>query len=108
MRGDCDGDTLLLRVDARRGQRAIPAASKCFAPRAVARARYARGRASRRLVQHVELLEQGVGACARKVGEEAVEVAVAALDESDKSVVEEAASLVYHLYVLLYAARRPE
>jgi phosphoribosyl-ATP pyrophosphohydrolase len=37
------------------------------------------------------------------VGEEAVELAVAALDESDERVVEEAADLVYHLYVLLAA-----
>jgi len=49
----------------------------------------------------VELLEAGIGACARKVGEEAVELAVAALDEPDDRVVEEAADLVYHLYVLL-------
>jgi len=35
------------------------------------------------------------------VGEEAVEVAVAALDEDDGRVVEEAADLIYHLYVLL-------
>ena len=50
-----------------------------------------------------ELLEAGIGACARKVGEEAVELSVAALDESDERVVEEAADLVYHLYVLLAA-----
>jgi len=50
-----------------------------------------------------ELLNAGLGACARKVGEEAVEVTVAALDESDERVVEEAADLVYHLYVLLAA-----
>jgi phosphoribosyl-ATP pyrophosphohydrolase len=50
-----------------------------------------------------ELLAAGVGACARKVGEEAVEVTVAALDESDDRLVEEAADLVYHLYVLLAA-----
>ena len=31
------------------------------------------------------------------------EVAVAALDESDERVVDEAADLVYHLYVLLAA-----
>jgi phosphoribosyl-ATP pyrophosphohydrolase len=43
------------------------------------------------------------GVCARKVGEEAVELAVAALDEGDERVVEEAADLVYHLYVLLAA-----
>jgi len=52
-----------------------------------------------------ELLNAGVGAVARKVGEEAVEVTVAALDESDERVIEESADLVYHLYVLL-AARR--
>ena len=50
-----------------------------------------------------DLLDAGVGACARKVGEEAVEVAVSALDESDDRVLEEAADLVYHLYVLLAA-----
>jgi phosphoribosyl-ATP pyrophosphohydrolase/phosphoribosyl-AMP cyclohydrolase len=50
-----------------------------------------------------ELLEAGLGACARKVGEEAVELSVAALDESDNRIVEEAADLVYHLYVLLAA-----
>jgi phosphoribosyl-ATP pyrophosphohydrolase/phosphoribosyl-AMP cyclohydrolase len=50
-----------------------------------------------------ELLDAGIGACARKVGEEAVEVSVAALDESAERVVEEAADLVYHLYVLLAA-----
>jgi phosphoribosyl-ATP pyrophosphohydrolase/phosphoribosyl-AMP cyclohydrolase len=50
-----------------------------------------------------ELLEGGIGAIARKVGEEAVEVTVSALDESDERVVEEAADLVYHLYVLLAA-----
>ena len=49
------------------------------------------------------LLDAGVGAVARKVGEEAVELTVAALDESDERVVEEAADLVYHLYVLLAA-----
>jgi phosphoribosyl-ATP pyrophosphohydrolase len=51
----------------------------------------------------VALLDAGVGACARKVGEEAVELTVAALEENDGRVVEEAADLVYHLYVLLAA-----
>ncbi len=49
------------------------------------------------------MLEAGRGAVARKVGEEAVELMVAALDEADERVVEEAADLVYHLYVLLAA-----
>ena len=49
----------------------------------------------------MKLLDGGVGACAQKVGEEAVELVRAALSESDERVAEEAADLVYHLYVLL-------
>ena len=49
------------------------------------------------------LLEEGVAACARKVGEEGVEVAVAALGESDERVIEEVADLWFHTYVLLAA-----
>ena len=49
------------------------------------------------------LLDGGVPAVARKVGEEAVEVMVAAFSENDERVVSEAADLVYHLYVLLAA-----
>ena len=50
-----------------------------------------------------DLLDEGVPAVARKVGEEAVEVVTAALSESDERVVSEAADLIYHLYVLLAA-----
>ncbi len=49
------------------------------------------------------LLRDGPAASARKVGEEAVELAVAALDEDGSRVTEEAADLVYHLLVLLRA-----
>ena len=48
-----------------------------------------------------KLLDEGVGAVAQKVGEEAVELVRAALTQSDERVVEESADLVYHLYVLL-------
>ena len=81
---------------------ATPARSRCFAP---ALWRTIAERAAQRPAGSytTELLEAGIGACARKVGEEAVEVSVAALDESVERVVEEAADLVYHLYVLLAA-----
>ena len=46
-----------------------------------------------------ELLEGGVGRLAQKVGEEAVEVVVAALQ--GERLAEEAADLIYHLLVLL-------
>ena len=47
------------------------------------------------------LLADGTGKIAQKVGEEAVEVVVAALQESDERLVSEMADLVYHTLVLL-------
>src|SRR4029453_9579148 len=49
------------------------------------------------------LLDDGVAARRRKAGAEGVEVAVAALDESDERVIEEVADLWFHTYVLLAA-----
>lgn len=49
------------------------------------------------------IYSKGVHYIARKVGEEAVELAVASLAEGRQRVVEEAADLVYHLLVLLAA-----
>lgn len=46
-----------------------------------------------------KLLERGTGYIAQKVGEEAVEVIVAALE--DANLAEETADLLYHLLVLL-------
>jgi phosphoribosyl-ATP pyrophosphohydrolase len=47
------------------------------------------------------LFSSGGEKIAQKVGEEAVEVLLAAVGQSDRRVVEEAADLVYHLLVLL-------
>jgi phosphoribosyl-ATP pyrophosphohydrolase/phosphoribosyl-AMP cyclohydrolase len=101
LRDDCDGDALLLRVTPR-GPTCHTGSTTCFAPalwRTISERALARPAGS----YTTELLDAGAGACARKVGEEAVELAVAALEESDERVVEEAADLVYHLYVLLAA-----
>jgi phosphoribosyl-ATP pyrophosphohydrolase/phosphoribosyl-AMP cyclohydrolase len=101
LRDDCDGDALLLRVRPA-GPACHTGSLSCFAPglwRTIAERAAQRPAGS----YTTELLDAGVGACARKVGEEAVELTVAALDESDERVVEEAADLVYHLYVLLAA-----
>jgi phosphoribosyl-ATP pyrophosphohydrolase/phosphoribosyl-AMP cyclohydrolase len=101
LRDDCDGDALLLRVTAA-GPTCHTGSVSCFAPwlwRTVAERAATRPEGS----YTAELLNAGIGASARKVGEEAVELSVAALDESDERVVEEAADLVYHLYVLLAA-----
>ena len=47
------------------------------------------------------LIASGTGKIAQKVGEEAVEVVVAALEESDERLVSEMADLFYHSLVLL-------
>jgi phosphoribosyl-ATP pyrophosphohydrolase/phosphoribosyl-AMP cyclohydrolase len=101
LRDDCDGDALLLRVRPP-GPACHTGSVSCFAP---ALWRTISDRAQQRPAGSYTagLLDAGVGACARKVGEEAVELTIAALDESDERVVEEAADLVYHLYVLLAA-----
>ncbi len=101
LRDDCDGDALLVRVRPA-GPACHTGSLSCFAPglwRTIAERALDRPPGS----YTTELLESGIGACARKVGEEAVEVSVAALDETDERVVEEAADLIYHLYVLLAA-----
>jgi len=101
LRDDCDGDALLLRVRPA-GPACHTGSISCFAP-ALWRTIAARAAERPAGSYTTELLDAGIGACARKVGEEAVEVTVAALDESDERVIEEAADLVYHLYVLLAA-----
>lgn len=50
-----------------------------------------------------ELLRAGEDEIAKKVGEEAIELILAAKGQGDQRLVEEAADLVYHLLVLLLA-----
>jgi phosphoribosyl-ATP pyrophosphohydrolase len=47
------------------------------------------------------LVDKGIAHCAKKLGEEAVEVTIAAVSEDRERVVAEAADLLYHLLVLL-------
>src|SRR3954463_16121465 len=50
-----------------------------------------------------KLLDKGVAHCAKKLGEEAVEVALAAVTEDRERLIAEAADLFYHLFVVLEA-----
>ena len=50
------------------------------------------------------LLDKGVAHCAKKLGEEAVETAMAAVQEDKSRLIAEAADLVYHLLVVLERA----
>jgi len=99
VRDDCDGDALLVRVRPN-GPACHTGSTSCFAPalwRTIAERAQARPAGS----YTAALLDEGTAACARKVGEEAVELVTASLAETDERVLEEAADLVYHLYVLL-------
>jgi phosphoribosyl-ATP pyrophosphohydrolase len=53
------------------------------------------------------LLDKGIAACAKKLGEEATETVIAALSESDDGLCAEAADLIYHLLVVLEARNVP-
>lgn len=111
---DCDNDTLL--VTARpRGPACHNGTLTCFgdAPRAAATGiaflAKLEGIIAQRAAEKPEtsytarLLEKGIAKVAQKVGEEGVEVALAAVAEDDRKVLEESADLVYHLLVLLRA-----
>ncbi len=120
VRYDCDADALLLRVEpagpaCHTGQqscfyRRLPGGDEVGAPppaggvlahlEAVVQARKAHPRPGSYTCQ---LFDGGLPLMARKVGEEAVEVVVAAQGEGDERLLGEAADLVYHLLVLLAA-----
>ena len=53
------------------------------------------------------LLAQGVEKCAKKFGEEAVELALASMKQDKTHVTAEAADVLYHLLVLLEASHVP-
>lgn len=50
-----------------------------------------------------KLLNDGIRRCAQKVGEEGVEVALAAVAQNDEALLNESADLLYHLLVVLQA-----
>jgi phosphoribosyl-ATP pyrophosphohydrolase len=54
-----------------------------------------------------QLLEAGPTRCAKKLGEEAVELVIAATAEGDGEVKAEAADVIYHLLVLLESRNVP-
>ena len=54
-----------------------------------------------------KLLAQGIEKCAKKFGEEAVELALASMKQDKAHVTSEAADVLYHLLVLLAASNVP-
>jgi phosphoribosyl-ATP pyrophosphohydrolase len=62
-----------------------------------------RARESAEISYTRKLLDRGVDQCAKKLGEEAVEAAIAAVSDDRQGLVKEAADLIYHLLVVLHA-----
>jgi phosphoribosyl-AMP cyclohydrolase / phosphoribosyl-ATP pyrophosphohydrolase len=129
VRLDCDGDAVLYRVE-QTGPACHTGTRTCFStvisgvgsggadvtaeedPGGHLLSRLARIIASRAAGRPqgsytAQLLAGGVSKVSQKVGEEAVEVVVAANSEDDERLASEAADLLYHLLVLLQARGVP-
>ena len=63
----------------------------------------ARAQASADVSYTRKLLDHGVAHCAKKLGEEAIETVLAAVEEDRARLIAEAADLIYHLLVVLEA-----
>jgi phosphoribosyl-AMP cyclohydrolase / phosphoribosyl-ATP pyrophosphohydrolase len=98
VRDDCDGDALLVRVRPA-GPACHTGSLSCFAP-ALWRTVVERVRDRPEGSYTASLADEGIERAAQKLGEEAVEAAISATAR-DGRLAEEAADLLYHLYVLL-------
>jgi phosphoribosyl-ATP pyrophosphohydrolase/phosphoribosyl-AMP cyclohydrolase len=101
IRDDCDGDALVVRVDPS-GPACHTGSTSCFAP-ALWRTVLERVRDRPAGSYVASLADAGLQRAAQKVGEEGVEVALSAV-AADGRLTEEAADLIFHLYVLLAVA----
>jgi phosphoribosyl-ATP pyrophosphohydrolase/phosphoribosyl-AMP cyclohydrolase len=123
IRVDCDSDAILLRVDPA-GPACHTGERSCFYTTVTGQRSPVGGPSSTILNQLYEvildrqrhprpdsytarLFAQGIPEIAKKVGEESIEVIVAALGQSAERVVSETADLLYHALVLLAARRVP-
>lgn len=52
-----------------------------------------------------QILNQGATGCAKKVGNEAIAVLIAALSQNEEELIKKSADLIYHLLLLLKAAQ---
>jgi phosphoribosyl-ATP pyrophosphohydrolase/phosphoribosyl-AMP cyclohydrolase len=101
LRDDCDGDALLVRV-VPAGPACHTGSTTCFAP-ALWRTVVERVRERPEGSYVASLADAGVARAAQKLGEEAVEAAIAATAR-DGRLASEAADVLFHLYVLLAVA----
>jgi phosphoribosyl-ATP pyrophosphohydrolase/phosphoribosyl-AMP cyclohydrolase len=113
--GDCDGDTLLILAEPKGpachrgtatcwGEKAPQSAAQPVAFLAVLEEIIAERIATRPPGSYTaQLLAEGTRRIAQKVGEEGLELALAAIAQSDAEIIGEAADLLYHTVLLLKA-----
>ncbi len=110
---DCDGDTLLILADPM-GPTCHTGTPTCWgatAPQSAAQSAAFLGRLEQVIAERIatrppgsytaKLLAQGTRRIAQKVGEEGLELALAAVAQSDGEIIGEAADLFYHTLLLL-------
>lgn len=109
-RADCDDDSLLLLADPG-GPTCHTGVQSCFANQVsgpgwlgeLSRIVASRAEAPDQASYTARLLNEGLPKIAQKIGEEGVEVALAAVTRENDGLAEEAADLLYHLTVLMQA-----
>ena len=108
---DCDNDTLLIQAEAM-GPTCHEGTSSCFKDveqsdwqfiQELERTIKERSLTNPENSYTAKLLNAGISRIAQKVGEEGVEVALAAIGKDDEKLCDEVADLVFHLLVLLRA-----
>jgi phosphoribosyl-AMP cyclohydrolase / phosphoribosyl-ATP pyrophosphohydrolase len=108
---DCDSDSLLIQV-LPKGPACHLGHSSCFQPAHNTNLGFIhelielineRADAKNENSYTVKLLESGLSRCAQKMGEEAIETVIAAVNNNQEELVNECADLMFHLFVLLKA-----
>ncbi|TAL63209.1 MAG: bifunctional phosphoribosyl-AMP cyclohydrolase/phosphoribosyl-ATP diphosphatase HisIE [Legionella sp.] len=106
---DCDNDSLLIQVFPK-GAACHLGFTTCYQPESHFILGFLDGLVG--LINHraeekdensytVGLLDSGINRCAQKVGEEAVETAIAAVSNNKEELMNECADLIFHLLVLM-------
>ncbi len=109
---DCDNDSLLIQVIPK-GPACHLGNYSCFQPQLTTSLGFIdelialinkRANSNDKKSYTLQLINAGVYRCAQKVGEEAVETAIAAATGSKEAIINESADLIFHLLVLLKTA----
>lgn len=109
---DCDNDSLLIQV-VPKGPACHLGNTSCFQPENNTSLGFIhelielineRAESQNENSYTAKLLEAGLSRCAQKVGEEAVEAIIAAVNNDREELVNECADLIFHLFILLKAS----